>query len=340
MMIVSSSNTQQDTVKIKISIDESIRIKTFSLPEPRKLFPKDTLRYSPPPAAKPAWYGLTDTTSVCERNIIADITFNDTPNFITTLKPGFGNRFPFIFIEKNRLKQDEAKAVLFTHLKNGEKIPPQPLHDDWIILVILASAFLYSLIRSTTKRMFPGIMRFLLLRGINDPSSRAIGGLFSWHSTILNFASFLIISLFIYCTALFFDLAPSGTAGMTGYLTVLGIIITAVTLRHFTCLLTGNLSGQREVFRVYLVGVYQSYRLSALFLLIIIILLSYTFVLPSKMYIIIGITGLSLMYFIRILSLLKIFINRNISIFYLILYLCALEILPVGISVKYFTGLF
>ena len=46
-----------------------------------------------------------------------------------------------------------------------------------------------------------------------------------------------------------------------------------------------------------------------------------------------------LMYSIRVIRLLIIFLNRNISIFYLILYLCALEILPVLIVVKYFTGL-
>ena len=339
-MIVSSSNTQQDTVKIKINIDESIRIKTFTLPEPRKLLAKDTVRHSLTPAAKPAWEGLVDTTSVCERNIIADITFNDSANFITTLDRGFSNRFPFVFTEKNKLRQDQAQAALFSQLKTGEQIPPKLLHDDWIILVILASAFLYTIIRSTSKRMFPGIMRFFLLRRINDPSSRDIGGLFSWYSTILNFASFIIISLFIYCTALFNDLVPSGIAGMTGYFIALGIIISAVTLRHITCLVTGNLSGQQEVFRDYLIGVYQSYRLSALFLFIIVILFSYTLLFPAKVYIVFGIIGIGLMYFIRILRLLKIFINRNISIFYLILYLCALEILPVGISVKYFTGLF
>ena len=52
-----------------------------------------------------------------------------------------------------------------------------------------------------------------------------------------------------------------------------------------------------------------------------------------------GIIIIGLMYLIRVVRLLIIFLNRNISIFYLILYLCALEILPGLIIVKYFTGL-
>ncbi|MGD0753970.1 MAG: DUF4271 domain-containing protein, partial [Bacteroidales bacterium] len=98
-------------------------------------------------------------------------------------------------------------------------------------------------------------------------------------------------------------------------------------------------SEEKEVFMKYLFGIYQSYRYGAIFLFVIIILMSYTRILPVRDYIISGIIVLGLMYLLRVIRLLIIFINRNISIFYLILYLCALEILPVLIVVKYFTGL-
>jgi hypothetical protein len=341
MMVISSSDTQQDTVRFsKIVINESIRQRTYSLPEERKLSSKDSVRHTLPSAPKSINEVLTDTTSVSKRNIIADITFNDPTNFIAIIDPGFNNRFPFTFTEKNRLRQAEAKATLVKHLKSGKDICVQPLHDDWIILIILISSFLYSLIRTVSKNIFPGIMRFFLFRGIKDASSRDIGGLFSWQSTILNLASFLIIGLFTYCFALFYDFLPAGITGINGYLISLGIIISAVTLRHLACLITGNISEERDVFRDYLAGVYQSYRLSAMILFVVIILLTYTLLLPSQVFLISGIIALGLMYLIRIVRLLIIFINRNISIFYLILYLCALEILPVGITVKYFTGLF
>jgi hypothetical protein len=341
MMIISNSDTQQDTVRLsKIVIKESIRIKTFSLPEVKRVSLKDTARPAPPSAPKPMFDGLADTTSVCMRNPIADLTFNDSANFIFTLKPGFRNGFPYSFTEKNRVKQEEENAILIRHLKPGEKIAVNPLHDDWIILIILISSFLYSLIRTTSKNLVSGVARVFMFRGINGPSPRDIGRLFNWQSTILNLASFLVLGLFVYCFALYNDFVPSGIEGIKGYLISFGIIITAITLRHIACLVTGNLSGERELFSDYLLGIYQSYRLSAIFLLIIVILLSYTLFLPVKVYFISGIIALGLIYILRITRLFIIFINRNISIFYLILYLCALEILPVGISVKYFTGLF
>jgi hypothetical protein len=341
MMIISNSNTNQDTVRLsKIVINESIRIKTYSLPEPKKFASKDTVRHTLVPPPKSYDESLIDITAVCARNIIADVTFYDSTNFITTLNNGLTNSFPFIFTEKNRLNQTEANATLARHLKSGLDLPKQPLHDDWIILIILISFFFYSIVRTTSKGILPEITRFFLARGIKDTSSREAGELFNWKATILNLSSFLIIGLFIYCFALFNDFIPAGITRLTGYLISLGIIITAVSLRHIACLITGNMSGESALFRDYLIGVYQSYRFSAMLLFIIVILLAYTLFLPAKVYFISGIIALGLMYVIRIIRLLIIFINKNISIFYLILYLCALEILPVGISVKYFTGLF
>jgi len=280
-----------------------------------------------------------DTTSVCVRNSITDITFYDSNNVVSKKVLDSFNRFPFLFTEKTRQMQVEARASLIKYLKPGQDLPSQPFHDDWIIGIILIAAFLYSLIRTTSKSILPWVTRFFLFRGINDPFSRDIAGLFHWQSTLLNLISFLIIGLFAYCAASYYNFIPSGISGIFFWLISLGIIISAVTLRHIVCVIAGNISGEKEVFREYLLGIYQSYRFSALFLFVLVILMSYTMLLPARGGIISGVTVLGIMYLIRVIRLLIIFLNRNISIFYLILYLCALEILPVVISVKYFTGL-
>jgi hypothetical protein len=132
---------------------------------------------------------------------------------------------------------------------------------------------------------------------------------------------------------------PRGIPGFVVWLIISGVIIISLTLRHIVCVGTGTLSGQNEVFLDYLQTVYQFYRFGAVFLFFLVIMMAYTSLLPDKSYFIIGAIVLAVMYFLRIFRLFIIFINRNISIFYLILYLCALEILPVLISIKYFSGL-
>jgi len=102
---------------------------------------------------------------------------------------------------------------------------------------------------------------------------------------------------------------------------------------------TGIISGEEELFKEYLLTIYQSYRIIALFLFVLVILISYTVILPVKTLIISGLILAGIVYLLRLLRLIVIFMTNNISIFYLILYLCALEILPVLISLKYIAGL-
>ena len=332
------TKTQQDTVRaVKFNINESIRENTYSLPPVRQFALKDTGKHFV--ATKAIVPSTADTTSVCTRNSIADVTFYDPDNIVFKIKQGNYKQFPFVFIEKGMQRQAEERALLIKQLKPGNDLAARPLHTDWMIIVILIAAFLYSLVKASSKSMMPYFERSFIFRGTNDPSTRDIGGLFHWQSTILNLISFLIIGLFGYSVVSFYGLIPSGFRGIIIWLITLAIISSAITLRHIVCMITGAASGKQEVFREYLIGIYQAYRLVALVLFVIIVLMAYTLILPVRDYIISGIFIVGLMYLVRIIRLLIIFLNRNISIFYLILYLCALEILPVLIIVKYFTGL-
>jgi hypothetical protein len=280
-----------------------------------------------------------DTTSVCVRNSITDITFYDSNNFVSKIEFANYQRFPFIFIEKNKQLQNDTRIALIKHLKPGKDIAVQQIHSDWIILIIMVAVILFSLIRTESKNLLTDATRFFLFRGINDSSSRDVGGIFHWQSTILNLVSFFIIGLFAYCSSAYFNIIPTGISGIFFWLISLGIIVVAVTLRHIVSIIAGNASGEIDAFREYLFGVYLFYRFSALFLFIIVVLMSFTVFFPERGSIISGFIVLGILYLIRAVRLMIIFMNRNISLFYLILYLCALEILPVLISIKYFSGL-
>jgi hypothetical protein len=281
----------------------------------------------------------TDPFTVCHRNIIADVTFYDTNNFIRKIDKTFIDRFPVAFTESNRHLHEEERTLLIKHLKDGQEIPAGVFHNDWIISVILMSAFLYAVIRTFSVNMFRGLIKFVIFRGINESVFRDLDGLFHWQSTLFNLASFLNISLFAYFVTRYFDLMPDEIPGIYFWGISLTVIIASLTIRHLLCIVTGNLSGENEAFREYLAGIYQSYRMAGLISFLLVIFISYTAVLPEKIYFLTGLFTIALIYLIRVIRLLLIFINRHISIFYLILYLCALEILPVLILLKYFTGL-
>jgi len=340
MMIIFPEDLQQDTILHKTVVkNDSAGIIRNSGSNVISTQTKDTLRHKSVTFRQNILPDNSDTISVCSRNSIADVTFYDFNNFIFRISYGSYKQFPYILIEKANQHKSEERALLVKQLKQGKELTSHPLHTDWIVIIIITAAFLFSLVKSASKSMLPYFERFIAFKGKKDSISRDVSGLFHWQSTILNLISFLIIGLFIYSVASFYDFIPSGFKGIVIWLIALVIISIAITIRHIVCIITGAASGEQEVFREYLVGIYQSYRVGAIFLFAIIIMMSFTVILPEKDYIISGIIILGLMYLIRVIRLLIIFLNRNISIFYLILYLCALEILPVLIIIKYFTGL-
>ena len=285
-------------------------------------------------------HSSVDTIIVSERSHISDITFHDSANIITRIGQDQINGFPFHFIEKNRTRESEFRSSLVKHLKEGEEVVVRPFHDDWIIFIVLIVAFFYASIRTFSGKLLPEVIRFFLFKGVGDPESRDIGELFHWQSTIINFISFINLALFAYCAAYYNNAIPETIPGVVAWLVALGIIILAATIRHILCFITGRISGQQEAFNEYIVIFYQSYRHLAFILFIIVILLSYTDIFSSKELILTGYATFALLYVIRVIRLYLIFIKRNVSILYLILYLCALEILPVAVIIKYVAGLF
>jgi hypothetical protein len=202
-----------------------------------------------------------DITAVSRRPV-PGLTFYDTSGVIT--EPGLQNRlfFPFTLIEKNQKRESEARKILIKHLKEGLPLPVRPFHDDWIILILILSALLFSLIRTFSKRFVPEFTRFFFFRGLGEPASRDIAALFHWHSTLTNLISFFGIALFSYCAGLYYDLLPHGVTGFLFWLICFGVVIVSITLRHITCYLAGTISGQADLFGEYIITVYHSYRFS------------------------------------------------------------------------------
>jgi hypothetical protein len=328
--------TRHDSVKQKpdtslqkqVSQADTIRIRD-SLPLKKKEIRQIT--------GKPA---DTDTLSVSVRSHISDVTLYDSANIITRINRDQINGFPFRFIEKNRERENKSNAFLMKSLREGEKVAERPFHDDWIIFLILIAAFFYASLPLYSRKLFPGATRFFLFRGVGGPEARETSELFHWQSTIFNLITFFNLALFIYFIAVYYALIPGNLAGFTVWAIALGIVIVSITLRHLACMITGWLSGQQEAMDEYTITIYQAYRYQAFACFILVILLSYTRIFPPKMLFLTGYLSFAALYFMRIARLLLIFLKRNVSLLYLILYLCALEILPVAVIIKYVTGLF
>jgi len=267
-----------------------------------------------------------------------EITFYDSANFIVSSRIQFTERFPFVFIEKIKKSKLEAGESLIKSLREGQELPEQQLKTDWLIFVVLVISALYIFISTGYRRFFNEMKRFFLFRGIGDTASRDIQVLFHWKSTIINLVTFLNIALFAYCAADFYEFIPDNIPGILFWAICFVAIAGVITIRHILCLITGNISEEKDLFDEYIITIYHSYRYLAVILFILTIFILYTRFIPVETLFTAGLVILAVVYSIRIIRFFFIFLKKNISIFYLILYLCALEFLPVLVLMKYITG--
>ncbi|HLN55815.1 MAG TPA: DUF4271 domain-containing protein [Bacteroidales bacterium] len=327
-MIVFTSEKVQDTLKIS---QPSSKVFTG------KAGDAISIKSSAMAAEDTSEGSSADSSLVCRRNDLENISFYDKSSFLHRLSVPLSD--PSVIELSSRAKDIRAGKyqVLLTRLKAGENPPAERLNHDFILLVLVGVVLLMAAIRSSIKNFQP-VTRFFLFRGLNDQASNDTGVLFHWQTTLLNLMSFFIISLFAYQVSAIEGIVPAGWNGIVFWLVSLGIIITALTFRHIVCVVTGNLSGKSDIFNEYLIGIYQSYHFTAMILFVLVALASFTVLISPKTFVIAGICGIAAMYIIRVTRLLLIFINRNISVFYLILYLCALEFLPVAVIIRFFSA--
>ena len=282
---------------------------------------------------------IIDTVSDGSRDIYSGYSFGDSASVLRN--PGVPGKssFPWSFVSESQAFYSRKHEILIKSLKNGEARSKDQYKADWIVPLLFFSALLLGIVRSVPGNFFRNIFRFLTMRGINENASRDTGTLFQWQSTVMNLSAFLSISMFIYLALRYFEATIPGIGYFLNWLISLGGVILIVTLRHIICNITGNISDEQEIFREYIITIYQVYRFAGIVFLLFSFTILYVPAMPVKVLIVAGCGIAALLYLIRVSRLFLIFITRHVSILYFILYLCALEILPVVIIVKYVTGL-
>lgn len=252
-------------------------------------------------------------------------TLQDTTVVTTEEKPQ-SSVAPYYFTEKP------------VSLREG--IPPgtNPFKADWITSLFILVLVIYAIVAAFSKHLFAGILRSLTFRKSSDQVTD-IHGIFSWQVTIANLASFINISLFAYFFAQAYDdLIPFSHSGFERWGIILLSFIVFITIRHLVTVVTGSISNAVTPFLEYQHTIYTSYRSIGLALFPVNTAISLLYDPPVDFLLKTGIAILFVVYMSRVIRLLVIFIENRFSIFYFILYLCALEFLPLALLYRVFAG--
>jgi hypothetical protein len=257
-------------------------------------------------------------------------------NFLS-VKPVEKQDVNVVFIENNSSIKDEYKTNTVVQQDKFEIIPkdiPGRVQFDWITILLMVSILLLVWIRLINKKYLISIVKSTISFQESIALYREKNSLMEKASFMVNLLFLSNISIFIIQLYLFYDADIGGIENYMFYFIVIGSFVALYIFRALTSSLTGFLFLKQNIFSEFFHNVNIYTKNTGLFLLPVVItlqFLSYDY-LPFIVYT--GIFTVIILYLLHIVRSFQIFIRKNVSISYMILYLCAFEFSPFLIIYK------
>ncbi|HUW92876.1 MAG TPA: DUF4271 domain-containing protein [Bacteroidales bacterium] len=243
---------------------------------------------------------------------------------------------PTVNLIKTTSATGQRELYEFKKRDPGQPVPDSLLNTDFSFGILTLSFVLITVLSAFARKSLRESFLSILLKRQHELSSLSSSVIISWPPLVMNLFTLFSISLFAAIAAVYTGIvAPMPGVEMIKTTAICFVILAGVLLfRHITCIIVASVSGQKKLFMEYVSVVYNTWFIAALcsFALSSVILF-----LPVRTPVIIIYAGAALFVFLlllRTIRLLNIFIIRRVPLLYFILYLCALEILPVLIVLK------
>ena len=216
-----------------------------------------------------------------------------------------------------------------------ENVAYQGIKADWMFGIIIFSLLLLTWIKLFFNKYFVQIIGSLLNYQLSYKLLRDRNVLYARISVLLNVVFILNLGLFLQITLQHFHLQLFHFSGFVNYLLYCGVIAVISFVQVLILKIIGGIFLRTNEFNEYIHNIFISNKGTGIFLLPIILCLPYISDVFIKPLIIIGLVVVGALYFWRFIRGFKIIISKDILKFYLILYFCTLEILPVLLLYKF-----
>jgi hypothetical protein len=206
---------------------------------------------------------------------------------------------------------------------------------NWLPGVLLFSLFVFSWIKTLYQKYMMQIIVSLVNYQVSLRLLREKNVLYRNIAFGLNIVFAINGGLFIFFIIQHFGYVQIYPNYIISILIYSMSLIVIYNIKTFVCTLLGYVFKVQDEFSEYTHNINLFNKNIGLFLFPIIILFPYVNVTISHIVIYVGILVIMLMFVLRTIRGFQIIMRKGISLFYLILYLCAIEILPVLLAVKY-----
>ena len=226
--------------------------------------------------------------------------------------------------------------------QNTEIIKPEKRNDvtnDWYLGIILFIVMLFMWIKIFYNKYFTLLFNSLLNYQISLKLLREKSVLTKRVSFALNLIYIIVLALFILKFLEFYQIKLFKFNNFELLLVLINMIILLSVARILILNIIGFLFNSNNIFNEYIHNNYIINKNLGLFLFPLVFIQVYMSEKLTVVFIIAGIILIFLSYILRLYRGFQIIIKKDIFLFYLILYLCTLEILPLLLGYKLFKSL-
>ncbi|MFO7369930.1 MAG: DUF4271 domain-containing protein [Bacteroidales bacterium] len=214
-----------------------------------------------------------------------------------------------------------------------------PATHDWLLGIFLLLVVLFVWIRIFYSKFFATLGNALVSYHMSAKLLEEKNVLSQRVSTVLDFIYLIVFSVFVYELIAYKGLALSGTSGIRFFLILFNVMILYALFRIIMMKVMGFLFLSRSLFSEYLHNTFVVNKGLGIVLFPVVVTAHYLPGVLMPVLLIAGLAAFLVAFFWKLIRAYQIIIRRDIFIFYLILYLCTLEILPFLLGYKFVISL-
>jgi hypothetical protein len=242
-----------------------------------------------------------------------------------------------IFKEESKPSESLIPAE-FTQNQHQNNTLSQDINPDWLIFIIIGSLIILAWLKLFFNKFFDQIIVSMWNFQLGSKFLRDQGIFSKRVGLVLNINFLFIGGLFIYLVLTHFNINPLSLKPFYAYILYTSVLTILLLIRYILTTLTGYIFNQQVYFREYLYHILIIYKNLGIFFIPIVFCIAYIQE-NLRIYVIIcALVLIALAYLFRFIKGFQLIIKKDVLIFYLILYLCILEILPVLFYYKFFSG--
>jgi len=239
-----------------------------------------------------------------------------------------------------------ARSRVFIYTESGEKTTNDMTgltanhkvksNHDWLLALII----LIFILLARMRLLFGKFIVPILNSGINSQTLQNLyrnrNSLYFQAGFNLDLIFFLSTGLYLFQLLEFSDPEPWKLRGLISYAVVVVLLGGWLLLKYLVHKAVGLISANKALFNENFHAVLIYNKIAGLLLIPVVLGLAYVHPSLASIFLFSGLGLLLIIYFLRIIRLNTLFISKRISPLYSILYLCALEILPVLVLIRVF----